>query len=341
MASGASAVLPIIAGASTSSAATLMTTAKSTLVPEMTTDLKTTVALSSATVTTTSTSIPTKTSTGTSTSTTVTPTPTTTVLTKIIALVFWITISHLLTSASLHEVHVRFRQFCCKSIIPLVWLDTTANIRYAIFDIEYFSNSIINWKISQDMRNYLFHNTDCGLSTVQLTNLNFTVKYSMQQSVSQAASICSSLNMSLLSIESIAKLLCLFKLIPAGMIYLKKSIIAPLLLNYRTFSDYKLSTFITSGINEVDRCDVEGEYSWCSQNSIKLIPDLMKSFLKPSLNASRDRCLAFNASSSADNSSAMMRTSCINDHLPFICEPQCTGPICPAASECVKNVRIY
>jgi hypothetical protein len=162
----------------------------------------------------------------------------------------------------------------------------------------------------------------------------------MQQSVSQAASICSSLNMSLLSIESIAKLLCLFKLIPAGMIF-KKINNCSSVIKHRTFSDYKLSTFITSGINEGDRCDVEGEYSWCSRNSIKLIPDLMKSFLKPSLNAYRDRCLAFNASSSADNSSAMMRTSCTNDLLPFICEPQCTGPICPAASQCVKNVRIY
>jgi hypothetical protein len=93
---------------------------------------------------------------------------------------------------------------------------------------------------------------------------------------------------------------------------------------------------MTSAINEGDRCDVEGEYTWCSQNTT-IIPALMKSFLKPSLNVYHDRCLAFNASSSADNSSAMMRTSCANK-LPFICELQCSGPTCPAASTCAKNV---
>jgi hypothetical protein len=35
----------------------------------------------------------------------------------------------------------------------------------------------------------------------------------------------------------------------------------------------------------------------------------------------------------------MIRTSCTNDRLPFICELQCAGPTCPAASGCVKNVK--
>jgi hypothetical protein len=111
------------------------------------------------------------------------------------------------------------------------------------------------------------------------------------------------------------------------------------LLNHLTISGYSLSTFITSAINEGDRCDVEGEYSWCTQNTTKLIPDLMKAFLKPSVNAYHNRCLAFNASSSADNSSALARTSCTNNSLPFICELLCAGPTCPAAERCAKNVK--
>jgi hypothetical protein len=82
---------------------------------------------------------------------------------------------------------------------------------------------------------------------------------------------------------------------------------------------------------------VQGGYSWCSQNT-KLIPDLIKTFLKPTGNATNERCLAFNASSSTDNSSALTHTSCANDQLPFICEPICSGPTCPAAANCVKNV---
>jgi len=81
-------------------------------------------------------------------------------------------------------------------------------------------------------------------------------------------------------------------------------------------------------------------YSWCSQNSTEMLPTLIKSFLKPSTNASHERCLAFNSTSKADNSSALAHTSCANDRLPFICELPCAGPTCPAALTCAKNVDI-
>jgi hypothetical protein len=101
--------------------------------------------------------------------------------------------------------------------------------------------------------------------------------------------------------------------------------------------DFKLSTFITSAIDEGDRCDMEGVHSWCSKNKTQLLPNLLKSFMKPSVKY-YDHCLAFNASSSKDNSSALARTSCANNRLPFICEPSCEGPACPDTSSCAKNV---
>jgi hypothetical protein len=102
--------------------------------------------------------------------------------------------------------------------------------------------------------------------------------------------------------------------------------------------DFKLSTFITSAINDDDRCDQEGVYSWCSQNTTQLLPALNKSFVKPSVKY-HDHCLAFNASSSTDDSSALSRTSCADDSLPFICEPSSEREPCPGVSSCVKNVK--
>jgi hypothetical protein len=60
--------------------------------------------------------------------------------------------------------------------------------------------------------------------------------------------------------------------------------------------------------------------------------------MKPSVKY-QDRCLAFNASSSTDNSSALARTSCTENSLPFICETSSESPTCPGASICVKNVK--
>jgi hypothetical protein len=95
---------------------------------------------------------------------------------------------------------------------------------------------------------------------------------------------------------------------------------------------------MTSGSNEGDGCDVQGVYSWCSQNSTQLImPDLIKSFLAPSANASQERCVALNISSTTDNSSALNHFSCA-EQLPYICEPLCYSATCPAASKCAKNV---
>jgi hypothetical protein len=104
--------------------------------------------------------------------------------------------------------------------------------------------------------------------------------------------------------------------------------------------DFELSTFITSASYDDDRCGVEGAYSWCSQKTKQLlIPTLIKSFLKPSVNALHERCLAFNSSPSTDNLSTLTHISCTNDRLPFICEPSCEGPTCPDASSCAKNVK--
>jgi hypothetical protein len=156
--------------------------------------------------------------------------------------------------------------------------------------------------------------------------------------VGNAASICSSMNMSLLSIETVTELFCLLKLIPAGLeLYIFTSLLT-ILISQIVSLDYKLSTFITSASNEGDMCELQGMYSWCSQKTMQLIPAMVKSFLKPSPNATHERCLAFNASSSTDNSSALAHTSCTNDQLPFICEHPCVAPTCPAASECAKNV---
>jgi hypothetical protein len=64
------------------------------------------------------------------------------------------------------------------------------------------------------MWNDIFHYTDGGLSTIVLKKSKYNSKsyVSPRKSVSQAASICSSLNMSLISIETVAELL---KLIPS------------------------------------------------------------------------------------------------------------------------------
>jgi len=156
-----------------------------------------------------------------------------------------------------------------------------------------------------------------------------------QGTISEAMFLCSSMKMSLISIDSVAKLLCLFKLIPAGVnLFIYYNIYKLKLTN----PDFKLSTFITSAVNDDDRCDQEGVYSWCSLNKTLLLPALMKSFTKPSVKY-QDRCLAFNASSSTDNSSALARTSCTENSLPFICEPSSKSPTCPGATICVKNVK--
>jgi hypothetical protein len=146
------------------------------------------------------------------------------------------------------------------------------------------------------------------------------------------------MNMSLLSVETVTELFCLLKLIPAG-ISEKFTTFHRFYQFFRLFVDFKLSTFITSASNEGDRCESQGMYSWCSQKATQMLPNLIKSFLKPSANATQERCLAFNASSSTDNSSALAHTSCANDQLPFICEHPCTGPTCPAPSICAKNVK--
>jgi hypothetical protein len=95
---------------------------------------------------------------------------------------------------------------------------------------------------------------------------------------------------------------------------------------------------MTSASNEGDRCDVQGVYSWCAQQNSKLLPDLIKTYLKPAVNASQERCVAMDTSNTTDISSALTHVSCASEKLPFICEPLCMGPTCPAASGCAKNV---
>jgi hypothetical protein len=158
-----------------------------------------------------------------------------------------------------------------------------------------------------------------------------------------AALTCSSKNMSLLSIESIAEMLCLLKLIPPGKKNQPCDAVYSNSHSYIKFDlDFKVKTFMTSGSNEGDGCDVQGVYSWCSQNASQLIiPDLIKSFLTPAANASQERCVALNTSSTKDNSSALNLISCASEQFPYICEPLCISATCPTATNCAKNVILF
>jgi Lectin C-type domain len=160
---------------------------------------------------------------------------------------------------------------------------------------------------------------------------------SNQSTVSEAAAFCSSKNTSLLSVESIAEMLCLLKLIPPSK---NELCTTSSVCNFNTAasigSQYK--TFMTSGSNEGASCEVQGVYNWCTSGNTLLLPDLIKMFLKPTANASHERCVALNASSNTDNSSALTHVSCAGKQFPFICEPLCIQATCPLASVCAKNV---
>jgi hypothetical protein len=145
-----------------------------------------------------------------------------------------------------------------------------------------------------------------------------------------AATFCSSMNMSVLSFESIAELFCLLKMIPAGA-QIPITIICKLKLCF-LYLDKRALKFWTSGANDGDRCVVEGVYAWCSLNEV--VPKgLLTSYMKPA-NSSTEHCLVMNAAGK-DNSSALAHSDCAVK-MPYICEPTCKQPTCP--SGCVKNV---
>lgn len=96
----------------------------------------------------------------------------------------------------------------------------------------------------------------------------------------------------------------------------------------------RTNLFWTSGSNEGENCEAQSVYAWCSLN--QLLPSgLLTKFLQPAEAALSERCVVLNATG-ADNSSALIHRNCSTAALPFICEPSCLEPTCPAT--CTKNV---
>jgi hypothetical protein len=150
--------------------------------------------------------------------------------------------------------------------------------------------------------------------------------------------MCASMNMSLLSIDSIAELFCLLKLIPAGTSFISqitRTYFIMMMKRVSNASDKRANTFWTSGSNEGENCEAQSVYASCSLGK-KLPPGLLKGFLQPAVAASAERCIVLNATGT-DNSSALSHRNCSTAALPFMCEPTCLEPTCP--SNCSKNVR--
>ncbi|XP_065346528.1 uncharacterized protein LOC135943792 [Cloeon dipterum] len=128
----------------------------------------------------------------------------------------------------------------------------------------------------------------------------------------EAASRCTAMNMTLLTVTSLEELDCLASL--------------------------KDGTFWTSGSNEDANCDLEKKYAWCSTGyNISTALVSSPSFWLPT-NAppsALERCLAVVFSTTPQK--GMVHKNCV-DQLPYICQFTVD---CPRSHQCVKNTSLF
>lgn len=179
------------------------------------------------------------------------------------------------------------------------------------------------------------------------------LKFAQKSSLADASKSCTSLNMTLLTIENLTSIQTFQPLLKSD----TKYNISSLCHIMTKYLDLKQKSFWTSASSEGQNCGIERTFAWCTSGAIvdeKYVNDAQLWLNAPNGSETTANCVALGLSSS--ETSAQLSLAACADSKSFMCQvlifamklkaddsnfflqPKCESGTCP--SNCVKDVTI-